>query len=306
MAFIDYYSVLGLDKSASADEVKKAYRKLARKYHPDVNPDNEEAKRKFQQVNEANEVLGDPVKRKKYDEYGEHWRHAEEFEKARQESYRSDGRFSDQGFGGYTYSGGFSSEGGGSAFSDFFESLFGHAGGTRSRPGRGGSRGPDYQAELCLSLRDAAVTRKHTLDVDGKKIRITVPAGVEDRQVVKLAGHGGQGAAGGLPGDLYITFVIVPDSKFRREGNMLYSTEHIDLYTAVLGGEATVETLTGFVKVKVRPETPTGTKIRLKGKGFPAYKKKDLFGDLIVELVVDVPTGLSEKQKDLFRELQKS
>jgi curved DNA-binding protein len=305
MAFIDYYSVLGLDKSASADEVKKAYRKLARKYHPDVNPNNDEAKKKFQQLNEANEVLSDPEKRKKYDEYGEHWKHAEEFEKARQQQSQNPG-FGEEGFGGYTYSRGFSSDQEDSVFSDFFESLFGRTAGGRSGGGTSAFRGQDYHAELHLSLRDVSTTQKHTLEVNGKKIRITVPAGVEDGQVIKLAGHGSQAANGSSAGDLFITFVIESDPKFRREGNTLYSAEHIDLYTAVLGGEATVETLSGLVKVKVKPETATGAKIRLKGKGFPVYKKKDTFGDLIVELVVDIPTGLTEKQKDLFRQLQRS
>jgi curved DNA-binding protein len=302
MAFIDYYSVLELDKSASADEVKKAYRKLARKYHPDVNPNNEEAQKKFQQVNEANEVLSDPEKRKKYDEYGENWKHAEEFEKARQQQSQNRG-FGDEG---YTYSRGFSSNEDDSVFSDFFESLFGRSAGMRSGRGASAFRGQDYQAELHLSLRDASTTQKHTLELNGKKIRITVPAGVEDGQVIKLAGHGGQGANESSAGDLFITFLIESDPKFRREGNTLYSTEHIDLYTAVLGGEATVETLSGLVKVKVKPETAAGTKIRLKGKGFPVYKKKDAFGDLIVEFVVDLPTGLTEKQKELFRQLQSS
>ncbi|MFT4071206.1 MAG: J domain-containing protein [Dysgonamonadaceae bacterium] len=310
MAFIDYYSILGLNKSASADDIKKAYRKLARKYHPDMNPNDEEAKRKFQQVNEANEVLSDPEKRKKYDEYGEHWKHADEFEQARRQQGQS-GDFGNRGytsggfggdFDGFTYSRNFSGEDDGS-FSDFFEQLFGHRGGRTSGGGASAFRGQDLRAEMHLSLQTAGKTEKHTLDVNGKKIRITVPAGIADGQVIKLSGQGAPGYNGAPAGDLYITFVIEPDNHFRREGDNLYATEHIDLYTAILGGEATINTLEGRVKLKIKPETQNGTKVRLKGKGFPVYKKENIFGDLIATLVVDIPKNLTEDQKELFRQL---
>jgi curved DNA-binding protein len=303
MAFIDYYSILGVSKTASADDIKKAYRKLARKYHPDINPDNEDAKRKFQQVNEANEVLSDPEKRKKYDEYGENWKHAEEYEKARQQQAQNGGFAGDfggfGGFGGGSYS--FSGDDG--EFSDFFESLFGSrtrsAGSSRSR----GFRGQDYTAELHLSLREAAETHKQTLTVNGKNIRITVPAGITDGQVIKLNGQGGQGTNGGPNGDLYITFVIAEDTQFKRVGNDLYSTANISLYNAVLGGEETVDTFGGKVKLKVKAGTQNGTKVRLKGKGFPVYKKEGQFGDLIITFSVNIPTDLTEEQKELFQKL---
>jgi len=303
MAFIDYYSILGLSKSASTDDIKKAYRKLARKYHPDVNPDNEEAKRKFQQVNEANEVLSDPEKRKKYDEYGENWKHAEEYEKARQQQAQNGGFAGDfggfGGFGGGSYS--FSGDDG--EFSDFFESLFGRStrssAGTRSR----GYRGQDYTAELHLDLRDAYETHKKTLTVNGKNIRITVPAGIADEQVIKLSGQGGPGANGGPNGDLYITFIIAEDSRFKRVGNDLYSTAEISLYNAVLGGEEMVDTFTGKVKLNIKAGTQNGTKVRLKGKGFPVYKKDGHFGDLIITYSVKIPTHLTTEQKELFQKL---
>ncbi len=306
MAFIDYYSILGVAKTASADDIKKAYRKLARKYHPDINPDNEDAKRKFQQVNEANEVLSDPEKRKKYDEYGENWKHAEEYEKARQQQAQNGGFAGDfggfGGFGGGSYS--FSGDDG--EFSDFFESLFGNrtrsAGSSRSR----GFRGQDYTAELHLSLREAAETHKQTLTVNGKNIRITVPAGITNGQVIKLNGQGGQGANGGPNGDLYITFVIAEDPQFKRVGNDLYSTANISLYNAVLGGEETVDTFGGKVKLKVKAGTQNGTKVRLKGKGFPVYKKESQFGDLIITFSVNIPTDLTEEQKELFQKLVRS
>ena len=292
MAYIDYYQVLGVDKTASQNDIKKAFRKLARKYHPDLNPNDSSAKDKFQAINEANEVLSDPEKRKKYDEYGEHWKHADEFEaqkRTRQEAGAG-------GFGGFD-SGGF--DGGG--FSDFFESMFGN----RGRGGaNAGFRGQDYHADLNLSLRDAAQTHKQVLTVNGKNVRITIPAGVANGQVIKLKGYGGEGVNGGPAGDLYITFVIADDPVFKRLGDDLYVDVPIDLYTAILGGDQLVDTLDGKVKLKVKPETQNGTKARLKGKGFPVYKKEGQFGDLIVTYSVKLPTNLTEAQKELFRKLQ--
>ncbi len=310
MAFIDYYSILGLNKNASADDIKKAYRKLARKYHPDVNPNNAETHAKFQQINEANEVLSDPEKRKKYDEYGENWKHAEEYEKARQQQSRNGGFTSDYNFGGgagggYQYDFGGADFGGG-GFSDFFENLFGGGRASGSSRRTAGFKGSDYNAELHLNLRDAAKTHKQTLNVNGKNIRITVPAGIADGQVIKLKGQGGPGVNGGPNGDLYITFVIGKDPVFTRKGNDLYAEADIDLYTAVLGGEATINTLDGKVKLKVKPETQNGTKVRLKGKGFPVYKKENQYGDLLITYNILIPKNLTSKQKDLFKELANS
>ena len=305
MAFIDYYSVLGLQKNASADEIKKAYRKLARKYHPDVNPNNPDAHAKFQQINEANEVLSDPEKRKKYDAYGENWQHAEEYERARQQQAQNGGFYDfGSGEGGFQYD--FGGEGGG--FSDFFEQLFGNAGGMGSRSWRNARayKGQDYQTELHLSLTDAAQTHKQTLTVNGKQIRITIPAGVADGQVIKLNGQGGAGADGAPNGDLYITFVVENNTNFTRNGDNLYLTAPLDLYTAVLGGETTIATLTGKVKLNVKPETQNGAKVRLKGKGFPVYKQDGQFGDLIVTFNVLIPKNLTEKQKELFKQLSNS
>ena len=293
MDFIDYYKVLGLDKSATQDDIKKAYRKLARKNHPDLNPNDKEANKRFQQINEANEVLSDPDKRKKYDQYGKDWAHADQFEQARQQQQRQGGRNYEDMFGG-----------GSGEFSDFFESLFG--GGGASSGGRrsaGKFRGGDYQAELHLTLEEAATTHKRIITIDGKDVRITIPAGVENGQVIKLKGYGAPGVNGGPNGDLFCTFVIAEDPRFQRVGNDLQSTVHVDLYTAVLGGEVTVDTLTGKVKLKVRPETQSGSKTRLKGKGFPVYKKEGESGDLFVTFEVDIPTGLTEQEKELFQQL---
>jgi len=293
MEFVDYYKVLGVLKTATQDDIKKAYRKLARKMHPDLNPNDKEAHKKFQQINEANEVLSDPEKRKKYDQYGKDWQHAEQFEKAKQSQQRSwDG-------GGQSFSG--AEEG---AFSDFFESLFG-------RRGDGGRtqtkfRGQDHQASLHLGLKDVYSTHQQTLTVNGKNIRITIPAGVENGQVIKLKGYGGPGANSGPAGDLYITFTIADDLYFKRSGNDLYTTASLDLYTAVLGGETILDTFSGKVKLPVSPGTQNGMKVRLKGRGFPVYKKEGEFGDLYVTFNVKIPTNLSEKQKELFTELSKT
>lgn len=312
MAFIDYYKVLGVDKSATQDDIKKAFRQLARKYHPDLNPNDPTAKEKFQAINEANEVLSDPEKRKKYDEYGEHWKHADEFEAQKRAQQQAGGNgfggfqgFNTDGHGTYWYSsdGQEFTGGSGSGFSDFFEQLFGH----HSRRGGGanaGFRGQDYQAELELSLRDAAQTHKQVLSVGDKQVRITIPAGVANGQVIKLKGYGAPGVNGGPAGDLYITFVIPDDPVFKRLGDDLYVDINTDLYTAVLGGELVVNTLDGKVKLKVKPGTQNGTKMRLKGKGFPVYKKEGVQGDLIVTFHVTIPTNLTEQQKDLFRKIQ--
>lgn len=293
--FIDYYKILGVDKNATQETIKKAYRKLARKHHPDLNPNDRNAKANFQQINEANEVLSDPEKRKKYDQYGKDWQHAGQFEQAQQNRKQSQGsgrtRYEETEFDG--------------DFSDFFESLFGD----RARTGRSRQvkfRGEDYRAELNLSLNDAYETHKQTLKVNDSSIRITIPAGIENGQTIKITGHGGPGINGGPDGDLYITFIIANHPRFKRLGNDIYTNAALDLYTAVLGGEITLETLKGKVKLKIKPETQNGTKVKLKGKGFPVYKKEGQFGDLYVTFSIVIPTNLTEKQKKLFRELSKS
>jgi curved DNA-binding protein len=301
MAYTDYYKILGVSKTATDDDIKKAYRKLARKLHPDLNPKDKEAGKKFQQINEANEVLSDPEKRKKYDQYGEqygeNWEKADEFEKAQRSGSgerRSGARsnpFADFGGG---------EEFGEGQYSDFFEQMFGSGSRSKSK-----FRGQDYQAELHLTLRDAAKTHSQTLTVNQKNIRITIPAGVEDGQVIRLKDHGAPGTNGGPNGDLYITFRIEPDTVFKRTGNDLYVNLELDLYTAVLGGEVLVDTLDGKIKLKVKPETQNGTKARLKGKGFPVYKQDGNFGDLFVTYNILIPQNLTVKQKELFAELSK-
>ena len=292
--YIDYYIILGIDKNATQEEIKKAYRKLARKHHPDLNPNDKNAKSNFQQINEANEVLSDPEKRKKYDQYGKDWQHAEQFEKAQKNQKQSSGSFG-------TEASGTQFEG---DFSEFFEFLFGGKARTGSSS-RVKYRGKDYNAELHLDLIEAYETHSQTLTVNGKTIRITIPAGIENGQTIKISGHGGSGINGGPNGDLYITFLIANHPKFKRSGNDLYTTADLDLYTAVLGGEVTIDTLNGKVKLKVNPETQNGSKIKLKGKGFPVYKEKGQFGDLYITYTIAIPRNLNSKQKELFSELSK-
>ncbi len=302
MEFIDYYKTLELDKSATKADIKKAYRKLARKYHPDLNPDDESAKKRFQQLNEANEVLSDPDKRKKYDEYGKDWQHADQFEQQKQQRSHERGGFGGFGGGqGQSYSGNFDNDN----FSDFFEQMFG--GGARAR-GTGRSpqyKGQDFNAELQLNLSDVYTSHKQTLTVNGKNIRLTIPAGVENEQTIKISGHGGPGAQGGPKGDLYITFKIANNTQFKREKENLYNTVELDFYTALLGGEITADTFDGKVKLTIKPETQNGTKVKLKGKGFTKYKKEGEMGDLYITYNVKVPTNLTSKEKELYTELQK-
>jgi curved DNA-binding protein len=296
MEYIDYYKVLGIAKSADESNIKSSYRKLARKYHPDLNPGDKEAEKKFKEINEANEVLSDPIKRKKYDKYGKDWQQADEIEnmqRNRAQSNRQGQSFSSANFGGDH------SE----DFSEFFSSMFG--GETGRSSGRNKFRGQDIQATLHLKLTDVYKTQKQTITVNGKNIRLNFPAGIADGQVIKIAGQGGQGVNNGPNGDLYITFVIENNTAFKREGDNLYSSVDLDLYTAVLGGEIVVDTFDGKVLLKIPEGTQSNTKVKLKGKGFPKYKKENEMGDLYITYVVKVPTNLTDHEKSLFVELQK-
>jgi curved DNA-binding protein len=308
MAFIDYYKILAVDKNASEEDIKKAYRKLARKLHPDLNPNDKNAEKKFQELNQANEVLGDADKRKKYDKYGENWEQGEQFEQQQQHRAQRQAHYdgqrqyqnSQQQYGDNERYNDFS-EG---DFSGFFDTMFG--GQQRGEQRRQTAfKGQDYNAELTINLVDALQTHQKTIDVGGKSIRITIYAGIANGQKIKLKGYGNLGVNGGVSGDLYITFNITNNTDFERVGNDLSTTKDIDLYTAVLGGDVILETLTGKVKLTVKPETQSGTTIRLKGKGFPVYRKEGENGDLYVTYNVQLPTQLTEKQHALFVELQK-
>ena len=297
MEFIDYYKVLGISKNATSDEIKKAYRKQARKLHPDINPNDKEAHEKFQQLNEANEVLSNSEKRAKYDKYGKDWEKGEEYEKYKQQQQYSNAGQQQQSYSGGNFEG--------EDFSDYFSSMFGNqSGGNRRSQTK--YRGQDIQAQVQIDIKEAYTTHKKEFSVNGKNIRITVPAGIEDQQTIKIAGYGGTGVNNGPNGDLYITFSIVNTTSFKRVGNDLFFTQDLDLYTAVLGGEITISDFNqAKLKLKVVAGTQNGTKVRLKGKGFPIYKKENQFGDLYVTYNIVIPTNLSEKETELFNELTK-
>ena len=306
MDYKDYYKVLGLEKNATPEQIKKAYRKLARQHHPDVNPNDKDAEQKFKEINEANEVLSDPEKRKKYDQFGADW------QRYQQQPGGGTGRGGQPGGGfdwsQYTQGGGGGSGGGspfgeGEDFSDFFGSLFGNVGGggggRNSRPGAG----PDYQAELELSLEEAYQGGPRTITVNGKNLRLTIVPGVADGQTIRLREQGGPGRNGGPHGALLITFRIRLDARYARTGDDLTQDVPVSIYKALLGGEQMVETLSGQVKIKLKPETANGTRLRLRGKGFPVYKKEGQFGDLYLRLTLTLPQHLTDPEKELIRQL---
>lgn len=297
MEYIDYYKVLGISKNASQEEIKKAYRKLSRKYHPDVNPNDQTALAKFQEINEANQVLSDPEKRKKYDEYGKDWEHADAFEKAKQQNknthYRSKASAGNQNFER-------------ADFSDFFEAMFGNR--ARSSSGFTGNtrayKGADYQAELSLELKDILKPHKRTIDLGEKKIRIDIPAGIEDGQSIRIPGYGAASPNNGPNGDLYIRFHIINNTSFKRDGINLHASVDLPLYTAILGGKLSMDTLTGKVNLKIKPETQNGTRVKLTGKGLPKYKDTSIHGDIFLTYQIQIPENLSEQEKQLFLDLQ--
>lgn len=307
MEYKDYYKVLGLDKTATTEQIKKQYRKLARKYHPDVNPNNKEVEENFKNINEAHEVLSDPEKRKKYDTLGVDW---QRYQQAGAETGGFDwGRYAQQQGGrGQGHYQTFSGETADGDFSDFFSSIFGGAAGGGAQRGRRRSmtfQGQDYTAELRLSLQEAYSGVQRTITVNGNNLRITIKPGVEDGQTIRLKGQGGPGANGGENGDLYITLRIDPDPTFTRTGHDLTMEVPISVYKAALGGEEVIDTISGRMRIKIQPETRNGTMLRLKGKGFPIYNKPGAFGDLYVKVSLQLPEQLTEAEKDLFRQLAK-
>jgi curved DNA-binding protein len=317
MQFRDYYEILNINKDVSQDEIKKAYRKLARKYHPDVNPDDPNAEEKFKNINEAYQVLSDEEKRKKYDRFGSQWKQyqqnggrAEDFDWSQWSSqgqrggpqYRSVSQEEfEQMFGG-----------GLGGFSDFFETLFGGMAGARSagRTTRQPSqqnlrRGQDIEHPVEITLEEAfnGATRLLTYE-DGHRIEATIPPGVKTGSKIRLSGQGAEGARGS--GDLYLKVSVIDHAKFTRDGDDLRVEQPVDFFTALLGGEVKIATLDKQVELTIPPETDSGTTFRLKGLGMPMLNKPGKRGDLYVTLQIHVPKNLSDEQKTKFKKLQKA
>jgi len=318
MDFKDYYSTLGVAKTATAKEIKQAYRKLARAHHPDVNPGNKAAEAKFKEINEAYEVLGDPEKRKKYDELGANWRM---YEQAGAPGAGPGGWDVNHGGGGP--GGGFRTMtqeemnemfGGADPFSDFFHTFFGGMGGGEARGTRAGRRGArkgrDIENEIELNLEDAyrGATRRLSIQQDGhsRTVDVRIPAGVNQGSRVRVAGEGEHGSSGAASGDLYLRIRLAPDPRFERKGKDLYTRVMVPLTTAVLGGEVDVPTLSGkSLRLKVPPTTQNGQVFRLKGHGMPTIGKPEERGDLYATVDVQLPRQLTAEERGHFEELQR-
>lgn len=316
MEYKDYYQTLGVGKDASEKEIKSAFRKLARQYHPDVNPGDTGAEERFKEVNEAYEVLSDPEKRRKYDQLGTAWRDWD----------RTGGRPGDFDWSQWTtgYPGAQGQRvhvrygtpedledlfGGGSPFSDFFSQIFGGMGG-RATPGGfeyqvRPQRGQDYEQEVEISLREAYQGTTRVLQRDGRRLEVKIPPGARTGTRVRMAGEGGPGAASGPAGDLFLRLRVLSDPQFERQGDDLHMTVPVDLYTAVLGGRAEVPTLGGPVKLTIPAGTQNGRTFRLRGKGMPRLRQPDQHGDLYAKVDVQLPRRLTPRQRELFEELRR-
>jgi curved DNA-binding protein len=293
--YIDYYKILGIDKKATQDEIKKAYRVLAVKLHPDKNPDNKAAEEQFKKINEANTILSNPEKRKKYDEFGENWQQ-------REQAANQGGGNPFGGASGQQYYGGNESYEGQSDFSDIFEQFF--SGKTRGTGKTQSRKGGDYETEMEISLEEAYNGTSRIIEVDNEKLRITTKKGAYTDQLLRIKSKGAKGSGETNRGDLFVRIRVKPSPTFVRKGDDLYHTQIIDLYTAVLGGEIVANTLSGQVKLKIMEGTQSGKTVRLKGKGMPVYDKLDVFGDFYIQLQVKIPETLSKEQKSLFEQLK--
>lgn len=305
MEYKDYYKILGVDKNASVENVKRAYRKLAAKYHPDKNPGDKSAEEKFKDINEAKEVLSDPEKRKLYDRFGSAYK---QYQNTGQPGDFDWSQFSGGRQGGQSYGGGsfnFEDLFGGSG--DFFETLFGQQfGGGRKRGWRSAAaKGQDLTTEASITLDEAYHGTARQLSVGGETIKLNIKPGTQDGQKLKMSGKGAPGMNNGPRGDLYITMKVTPHPRFERDGDNLICDLPVDLYTAILGGKAELRTLRGTIKVDIPPEAENGKVLRLKGMGMPLYGQPDKFGDLYAKISVKIPQNLTAEEVELFKKLKR-
>ena len=296
MEYKDYYKILGVDKSAKPDQIRKAFRDLAKKHHPDKNPNNKSAEEKFKEINEAYEVLKDPEKKKRYDELGSSWKNYS----------NNGGQQPDFDWGQWANQSQGRSSGSGN-FSDFFESIFGGGyggGSTGSRRNRS-FRGEDMQAVMDLSLEEVVKGSQRLVNIGGQSIKLSIKPGAKNDQILRMKGKGSPGYNGGEAGDLLISIRVLRNPLFEVKANDLYTDLYIDVFTAVLGGKVTLNTLDKAVSITIPPGTDSGKTLRLKGAGVPDYGQPDKRGELYVRILVRVPKNLSQKEKELFMELQK-
>ncbi|WP_310556935.1 DnaJ C-terminal domain-containing protein [Flavobacterium sp.] len=286
MDYKDYYKILEINKTATPEEIKKAYRTLAKKNHPDKNLGDKKAEERFKLVNEANEVLGNPEKRKQYDELGENWQQNQQAHNQQrnpnQQYYQGDSNQGD--------------------FSDFFEQFFAQQrGNSREQQSR---RGGDYETEMEISLEEAYAGTSRIIQLENEKLRVTTKPGAYSDQQLRIKSKGAKGSNDANRGDLFVRIRVKENPKFIRKGNNLFQNVNVNLYDAILGNEMIVETLSGKFKIKIDSGTQNGKTIRLKGKGMPVYEKPNFFGDLYLQIQVQIPEKLTEKQKVLFEELK--
>ncbi len=303
MIYKDYYKDLGLSKTATATEIKKAFRVLAKKYHPDKTNGNKSAEEQFKVISEANEVLSDPVKRKKYDEFGADWKHYED-------TGAQPGGFdwSKYGRGRTEQSQQSNSQESGTMFeddgvNDLFEALFGQRSGKRRGRKNASVKGSDFQTEIILTLEEAYLGTARLIHLHGQTIKVAIKPGVEDQQQLRVTGKGGIGSNGGTNGDLYLKILISANKEYLRKGNDLHHLLPVELYTAILGGKTQIKTFKGNVTINIPKGTINGKELRLRGLGMPIYGKKNEFGDLLVKVNILLPDNLNEDEVDLFTRL---
>ena len=291
MEYKDYYKVLGVERSATQDQIKKAYRKLAVKYHPDKNPGDKAAEEKFKEISEAYQVLGNEDSRKKYDELGANWKQYENMGYGDQDF---------QGFGGQGFEGF-----GGSGFSDFFDMFFGDFGGGRGRARTRAMKGQDLTATIDMTLREAYAGSQRMFKIGGDTIKISIKPGVKDGQTLRVKGKGHPGMNGGENGDLLMKINVLQDPVYQRDGDDLIRTVNIDVYTAILGGKIEIDTLKGDVSVPIKPQTQNNSMLRLKGLGMPHYGKEGN-GSLLLKVQLMLPNHFSDKELELIKQAKEA